>query len=57
MSDPVCFVTVANQKKNTITHKKTTVCTWDHLMFWELKQTPEEFFKSQVRDLMPQMII
>jgi len=48
MSDPVCFVSVLNQKKNTVTHKKTTICTWDHLMFFEHSKSPEEFFKGKI---------
>jgi len=49
MSDPVCFVQAVGQKKNTATHKKTTICTWDHLMFFEYKLLPEEFFRGKVK--------
>eukprot|EP00027_Filamoeba_sp_ATCC50430_P012373 CAMPEP_0168566368 /NCGR_PEP_ID=MMETSP0413-20121227/14383_1 /TAXON_ID=136452 /ORGANISM="Filamoeba nolandi, Strain NC-AS-23-1" /LENGTH=1321 /DNA_ID=CAMNT_0008598385 /DNA_START=51 /DNA_END=4013 /DNA_ORIENTATION=- len=48
MSDPVCFVNVSGQKKNTIVHKKTTSCTFDHLMFFELNMMAEEFFMSKI---------
>jgi len=48
MSDPVCFVKIGDQKKNTPVQKKTVNCTWDYLMFFELKMTPEEFFHDKI---------
>jgi len=48
MSDPVATVTVLGEKKNTITYQKTTSCTWDHLMFFDFRKLPQEFFRGKI---------
>lgn len=48
MSDPVCVVECMGKKHHTIVQPKTTICTWDHLMFFELNVLPGEFFTGKV---------
>lgn len=50
MSDPVCFVKLKGEKQNTVTMKATTICTWDHLMFFTFKLLPDEFFIEKVKN-------
>eukprot|EP01119_Soliformovum_irregulare_P020127 TRINITY_DN648_c0_g1_i1.p1 TRINITY_DN648_c0_g1~~TRINITY_DN648_c0_g1_i1.p1 ORF type:complete len:1282 (+),score=464.21 TRINITY_DN648_c0_g1_i1:141-3986(+) len=49
MSDPVCYVELLDKKDHTVIHKKTTICTWDHLFFFEFHVLPEEFFAGKIR--------
>jgi len=48
MSDPVCFVKALEKKKHTITINDTTTCTWDHMMFFDYKLLPDEFFAGKI---------
>jgi len=40
MSDPVCYVELLDKKDHTVIHKRTTICTWDHLFFFEFHVLP-----------------
>eukprot|EP00727_Mastigamoeba_balamuthi_P006292 m51a1_g2283 putative C-tail anchored protein (1298) ;mRNA; r:389989-394502 len=48
-SDPVVVVTALGQKRSTKIIKKTTSCTWDHLMDFQFRESQEAFMRGTVR--------
>jgi hypothetical protein len=53
MSDPVCIVNVLDQKMTTKKYSNTTICTFDHLMFFEHNLIADEFFLGKVPIVFP----
>eukprot|EP00762_Andalucia_godoyi_P001218 ANDGO_04901.mRNA.1 Synaptotagmin-4 len=49
MSDPMVVVRVGDQRQETIAHKKTVSCVWDHHMLFTVNLSEEEFENGKIQ--------